>query len=227
MRAFASDFHLGTKDCNEIDLMSFFDLHKSVDEMFILGDFIDIWKLSTMADLPVFHSLFIEHILTRKYPIYYIIGNHDEWIDNLCGNYNNLTIDLCWTIRIAGKKFLLTHGHQYDPDIKHFGWLARLLTGIADKFRKDRHFSMAEYLKKKPKAKEDFIKRSVADLKNYDGIICGHTHIPEMQKIDGKYYINTGDFVHHSSFLTEEEGNFRLYAFENHKAKLLETMEIE
>jgi UDP-2,3-diacylglucosamine pyrophosphatase LpxH len=52
----------------------------------------------------------------------------------------------------------------------------------------------------------------MATKKRCDGVICGHIHQPEDRMIDGKRYLNSGDWVENmSAILIDEDGNIDIY----------------
>ena len=51
----------------------------------------------------------------------------------------------------------------------------------------------------------------MAEKKGCDGVICGHIHQPENRIINGKHYLNSGDWVENmSAILINEKGNISL-----------------
>jgi len=52
----------------------------------------------------------------------------------------------------------------------------------------------------------------MAGKKGCDGVICGHIHQPEDRIIDGKRYLNSGDWVENmSAILIDEIGQIKIY----------------
>lgn len=222
---FISDLHLGTKGCNDEDLLYFLKtVPRAGDRLYIVGDGIDLWKLATMADWPALHSQAVKELFDMAAggtEITYIIGNHDDWLVNLMANYGPFRI----VTEIERGGFAILHGHQFDDRIKYLGLFARLLTGLADLFRKDAQsrFSMAEYLKKRPDANDAFIKEAAGHAKKNKcrGIICGHTHKPGLCRVDGIIYANCGDFVENSTYIIKEAGELQLWGQDRENRQLV------
>ena len=52
----------------------------------------------------------------------------------------------------------------------------------------------------------------MATKKGCNGVMCGHIHQPEDRMIDGKRYINSGDWVENmSAILIGKDGDICLY----------------
>lgn len=220
---FISDIHLSTKGCNYKDASNFLSYFYT-PKLYIVGDFIDLWKLQTMKAWPKEHTSVLAEIIQQlqdQTEIKYIIGNHDEFFDNFVGQYENLTIVKEDVIEINGKKLLVIHGHQFDRAVKFFRWIGVLGSGIHDRFRKRKEstFSLSKYLERYPKKISKFEKAALKRVKKnkLDGIICGHTHKPNLIMRDGLVYANTGDFVRNSSFIAQDRNKLILMAYENEK----------
>ncbi len=59
---------------------------------------------------------------------------------------------------------------------------------------------------------------AIAIYNNYDFVICGHIHQPEIKTIETNLgsvtYLNSGDWVENLSSLEYNEGHWNLYEFE-------------
>ncbi len=49
--------------------------------------------------------------------------------------------------------------------------------------------------------------------KNFEGVILGHTHTPEEVHSEHGFYINSGDWINHFSYIEAENGDFKLKYF--------------
>lgn len=81
---FISDIHLGTKGTQANQLCHFLK-HNECDQLYLVGDIIDVWKLKRKVYWPQEHSNVIRRILTmakRGTKVHYILGNHDEALRN-------------------------------------------------------------------------------------------------------------------------------------------------
>lgn len=221
-----SDVHLGTKGCSADDLLTFLK-HTDSDQLFLVGDIIDMWQLSRKWYWPKTHNEIVQKILRKSRKgtkVVYIPGNHDETVrDFLPLMLGDIEIvrEYDFTTQ-CGKTLLVTHGDLYDIITTYHRWLARLgdwgyvtlielnryLNWLRRKFNRG-HWSLSSYVKRKVKGAASFIgnfEEALAEacrLRNYDGIIAGHIHHAEIRMIDDIIYMNDGDFVESKTALVE------------------------
>jgi UDP-2,3-diacylglucosamine pyrophosphatase LpxH len=77
---FISDVHLGSRGCKAEALCDFLK-HNSSDNLFLVGDIVDGWRLSKRWYWPQEHSNVIRKFLSaakKGTKVRYIAGNHDE-----------------------------------------------------------------------------------------------------------------------------------------------------
>ena len=216
-----SDVHLGTYGCSAKELLQYL---KSIRPKTVIlnGDIIDIWQFSKHY-WPKSHMKVIKHLLnwiSKGVKVYYITGNHDEMLRKFAGFKmgsfrveNKMVIDL-----EGGKKAWIFHGDIFDVTMQHSKWLAKLgaigcdmlilINGFAN-FISERIFrkgklSLSKKIKNSVKSAVSFInnfEKTSADIgimNNYDYVICGHIHQPEMKGISNAHgsiiYLNSGDW---------------------------------
>ena len=236
---FISDVHLGTKGCQADKLLEFFKYSRS-ENLYLVGDIIDVWAMQKTFYWPQSHNDVIQKILRKARhgtKVFYIIGNHDEvfrkFIPMHFGDINIVNRVIHETQ--LGKKYLVVHGDAWDGVMKYAKWLSKLgsiayglllrLNIVINFFRKLRgksYWSLAKFLKYKVKNAVKYIgeyERTVSDYakrKNYDGIICGHIHHAEDQNFDGINYLNCGDWVESCTALAEKyDGTFEIIYWDN------------
>ena len=231
---FISDVHLGSKGCQSKYLYNFLKSH-SCENLFLVGDIIDCWRLKSKLYWPQEHSNVIRNILSmakKGTKVTYITGNHDDFLRIYqpleLGNIE-LKEEHAYTTHL-GKEFLVIHGDQFDI-VTRFG---KSLSILGDKiytfllalnkvlnFFRSRlgfgYWSLAKYLKdatKKTMNKMSDYENSLSDeckRRGFDGIICGHIHKAEITNINGIEYHNCGDWVESITALVEtNEGEFKL-----------------
>ena len=236
---FISDVHLGTKGCQADKLLEFFKFSRS-ENLYLVGDIIDVWAMQKTFYWPQPHNDVIQKILRKARhgtKVFYIIGNHDEvfrkFIPMHFGDINIVNRVIHETQ--LGKKYLVVHGDAWDGVMKYAKWLSKLgsiayglllrLNIVINFFRKLRgksYWSLAKFLKYKVKNAVKYIgeyERTVSDYakrKKYDGIICGHIHHAEDQNFDGINYLNCGDWVESCTALAEKyDGTFEIIYWDN------------
>ena len=56
----------------------------------------------------------------------------------------------------------------------------------------------------------------------YKGLLCGHTHLPQIKQNSDYIYFNTGDWIEACTAITEDrEGSFELKSFSKTKSVLI------
>ncbi len=229
-----SDTHLGSKGCKAEFLIDFLKAHKP-ETLYLVGDIIDGWRMKKSIYWPQSHSNVIRRILTlakRDTEVIYVTGNHDEFLrkysNNQFGNIN--LVDKAVHTTKNGKKFLVTHGDQYDVIVRYHKWIAvlgdiaynvllvlnrwcnhvRLKLGYG-------YWSLSSYLKHRVKKAVNFIsdyEQALADeckRSGLDGVVCGHIHHAEIREIDDVLYHNCGDWVESCTAIIEDKlGNIEL-----------------
>ena len=223
---FISDVHLGTRGC-QAELLLDFIRHLECDALYLVGDIIDGWKLRSGWYWPQAHNDVVQKVLrmARKgVTVIYVPGNHDEVARDYCGVHFGGVVIARDAIHetIDGRRFLVTHGDEFDGVVQHAKWLAflgdwsyRTVLMLNTWFNLIRrrlgfgYWSLSAYLKVKVKNALQFIENfetAVADearRRGVDGVICGHIHKAEMRDIQGVTYINDGDWVESCTALVE------------------------
>lgn len=223
---FISDIHLGTRGC-QAELLLDFIRHVECDNLYLVGDIIDGWKLKSGWYWPQAHNDVVQKILrmARKgVKVIYVPGNHDEVVRDFIGvHFGGVVVARDAIHEMAdGRRFLVTHGDEFDGVVQHARWLAfvgdyayraLLLTNtLFNRVRRKLGFgywSLSAFLKAKVKNALQFVENyesAVAEearRRGVDGVICGHIHKAEMRDIDGITYINDGDWVESCTALAE------------------------
>lgn len=244
-----SDLHLGAKGCSAHELLSFLR-HTESDQLFLVGDIIDMWQMSKKPYWPKAHNEVIQKILRKSRKgtnVVYVPGNHDEKVrDFLPFALGDIEcVDEYEYTTVTGKRMLVTHGDLYDIITTYHKWLAKLGDwGYVTLIEVNRHlnwlrrklgfgyWSLSKYVKTKVKNAASFIgkfEESLAEackLRGFDGIIAGHIHHAEIRNVDGIIYMNDGDFVESRTALAElHDGTFKILEWREHQ--LLELGEMQ
>ena len=127
---FISDVHLGTKGCQANKLLEFFKNSRS-ENLYLVGDIIDIWEMQKKFYWPQEHNDVIQKILRKARhgtKVFYIMGNHDEMLRKFIPMHFG---DIHMVNRVihetnAGKKYVVVHGDAWDGVMKHAKWLSKL-----------------------------------------------------------------------------------------------------
>lgn len=216
-----SDLHLGTKDSKTEEFLNFIEKHPT-DLLILNGDIVDGWALERGAKWKKKYTKVINKLLklSNKTQIIWIRGNHDEFIGEFIGTqFGNVEIREDYVLKLKnGKKYYIFHGDVIDVFITKYKWLSKIgsigydfalwLNRVYNTYRKWRklpYISISQKIKGKVKAATNYINDfetsalSMATKKGCDGVICGHIHHPEDIMINGKRYLNSGDWVENMS----------------------------
>jgi UDP-2,3-diacylglucosamine pyrophosphatase LpxH len=233
-----SDVHLGTYGCHAEELLRYL---KSIRprKLILNGDIIDMWQFSKRY-WPKSHMQVVKHItglLTKNTKVIYLTGNHDEMLRKFSGfKLGSFRIDNKAVIRVGNKRAWIFHGDVFDVTMQHSKWLAKLgavgydtlilINTIVNwwltRFGHEK-ISLSKRVKDSVKSAVRFIhdfEKVAADLaieNNYDYVICGHIHKPEMSTIrtdKGEVvYLNSGDWVENLTALEYDGKNWSIYRY--------------
>jgi UDP-2,3-diacylglucosamine pyrophosphatase LpxH len=236
---FISDFHLGSKSC-QADALCEFLKNRTSENLFLVGDIIDGWRLKRKWYFPQSHANVIRRILTaskRGANVYYLIGNHDEAFRKFLSF--NIEVGSIKALNeysyraVNGKTYLVVHGDSFDKLMLDSKWLMHLgdiaydlmifinlqLNRIRNLFGMD-YWSLSNWLKQNTKKALNYIHKyedHLADFckeNEYDGIICGHIHVAAIKKMNDIEYMNCGDWVESATALVEHfDGTFEIMEF--------------
>ena len=219
-RVVISDLHIGSTHCREEDLLHFIQTVEC-DELILAGDVVDFIKI------PSFTSKTAELLknLSRFKKVIYIIGNHDHslasFIDRTLGN---IEFHHRYEFMDGNRKFRIEHGDQYDTSFWHQyteGFLIKLISVFQDWIERTWDVDLATWWANRKIKKRKLIRIwDIINLNNdVDVFIMGHSHTPEAviwvdEDQNIKTYINSGDWVAHTTYVTIEGGVCRLKKFE-------------
>ena len=223
---FISDLHLGNPNCQADKVLEVLRSYE-FDNLFIIGDFIDMTALKRRYYWHPDHSTIIQKILrlSRKgVKVTYLVGNHDFYVRSIIEEQNIHFGDILICNEyihetVSGESIYIVHGDCFDGFIRLHPFLYWLgdksyefsvfINKIYNKIRKMcnmEYWSLSAYLKTKVKNVIKFLaeykKMSEEKVKEMkcDSIMMGHTHTPQI--INGEYY-NTGDFCESCSYIIE------------------------
>tara|TARA_R110002072_G_scaffold2252_2_gene18564 strand:+ start:24507 stop:25292 length:786 start_codon:yes stop_codon:yes gene_type:complete len=242
---FISDVHLGTSDC-QADLLLEFLQHSQCENLYLVGDIFDLWKLKQSVFWPKVKNEIVDNVFDKAASgtrVIYIPGNHDELMRNYVGNtINGVEIhDEIEHTTADSKKLLVLHGDCFDELIRNMDWLEALgdnlysfimlLNRLYNRSRKYfgyPYWSLAAFIKLQFKEAVRYIEKYEATVtleakqRGLDGIVCGHIHHPNLIEGQQVTYFNTGDWVEHCSALVEEtSGEMRLLCWLEERATQL------
>lgn len=233
-----SDIHLGTYGCHSEELLKYLKTIKP-RHLILNGDIIDMWQFSKRY-WPASHMQVVKHImglLAKGTRVTYLTGNHDEMLRKFAGfKLGNFRIANKKVLQLNGKRAWVFHGDVFDVTMRYSTWLARLgaigydmlilintfVNFILKVFGRGK-ISLSRKVKDSVKQAVKFIndfERTAAEIavsNEYDFVVCGHIHHPEMKNIvtdNGQVvYLNSGDWVENLTALEYHGGEWRIYRY--------------
>jgi UDP-2,3-diacylglucosamine pyrophosphatase LpxH len=237
-----SDLHLGTKDSKAEEFIEFLEKHPTdllilngdIVDGWALNRGTKWKKQHTKVISKILQ-------LSNTTQIIWIRGNHDEFIQDFIGTHLGaieIREDYKLTVQrwvendvFRNENYYIFHGDVVDVFITKYKWLSKIgavgydfaltLNRWYNTYRKWRNLpyqSISQKIKSGVKAATNYINDfettalSMATKKGCNGVMCGHIHQPEDRMIDGKRYINSGDWVENmSAILIGKDGDICLY----------------
>lgn len=225
-----SDFHLGNpafmKRRNVVD---FFEFVLGQDaNLCINGDGVDFLQPSMeifASYLPVVARQLLSMVSAGK-RVYYIIGNHDLFLEHFLYNWGTLEIAPFLNISSGGRRIHIEHGHIYDTMFAAYpelyvkgGRIAGKILNIWPGFFKllYRIEDLMSLLSRKTKREEmsSYLTDAQKLLnRGFDVVIFGHTHRVENRDINGKIYMNPGAWEDDIRYIHILNGNVAMKKWE-------------
>ncbi|MEM1097799.1 MAG: UDP-2,3-diacylglucosamine diphosphatase [Planctomycetota bacterium] len=247
---FISDTHLGSRAA-QAAILSRFLKNVRCDKLYLVGDIVDVWRMSQKWYWPGEHNNVIRRILNHTKhgtEVVFIPGNHDEGARQFVGmNFGGVEVKPYDSHEAAdGRKRYLTHGDQFDLVVRHHRFLSMLggkayemlvmlnrpYNAVRRRLGMPRH-SMSKAIKLSVKRACTFIGdfevalEREAQQRGLDGVVCGHIHKPEVREAEQPgdiAYYNCGDWIEDCTAIVEEmDGTIRLIYAEEELEAILET----
>lgn len=224
---FLSDIHLGTRACQADRLLGFLKEYSS-ETLYLVGDILDFWSMKRRVCWTSAQNTVVQKILRRARHgerVIFVPGNHDEALRDYC---EILFGDILVTREALhdtadGRRFLVSHGDDFDQVTRHHRWVAVLgdvsynflvrLNGWLSWARRTLgvtgYWSLAGYAKSRVKGALQFIFDFESSIvrhaidRGLDGVICGHIHWAAIKEVDGLLYVNCGDWVDSCTAIVE------------------------
>lgn len=232
---FFSDAHLGAS-AQEVEkterLFRFLDhLKNNASAFYILGDLFDFW-FNYRYVMPRQHFRVINRLekLAKLMPIAFFAGNHDYWAGQFFESELNIKFYPDEAIVTHfNKKIYLHHGDGILKRDGGYRLMKKVLRNplsiflfrwihpdIAFRIAKGTSHTSRGYTTTKQQVidNQDYYEFAQQKLKEgIDAVIMGHRHCPEMKPFPKGFYLNTGDWVTHFSYVRLAKGVFSLETF--------------
>jgi hypothetical protein len=241
---FISDVHLGSKGSCAAQLLEVLKTYEPKN-LFIVGDFIDGWILKKRHYWCNEYNSVIRKIMQlsqRGTRVVYITGNHDDLLRKYTDlQLGNLQIVDKYFLELDKRKAWIFHGDVFDNTTKGsakllaklggkgYDWLIlinRMMNWCLEKLGKEK-VSFSKKIKDSVKKAVSWINNfetTAAELaieKKFDFVICGHIHKPQNRIITTEkgsvQYLNSGDWVENLTALEFNEGEWKIYHYEENE----------
>lgn len=225
---FLSDLHLGAFG-SRADLVAEFLRRNEAETYVLVGDILDLGRPSltrwSASDQAVIEMLCARQDAGAR--IIYVRGNHDASLDQAPASRRLRVEVVDETVHMAadGRRYLVIHGDGQDMRVLRWHLLTRL-GSQADQLLRAVDSLIGEYIYEGAPERRSVIEyllavvnrgfypgrpheRRMVELARaggYDGVICGHFHIPELRELRGLSYANCGDWIDSFTALGEDHG---------------------
>ena len=229
MHYFISDAHIRTDESYRAKLLIKFlkDIKPHMTDLFILGDLFEFWfEYNLVFPKDYFKTLAaLYNLIQEGIKVHYIMGNHEVMIGDFLKNFGFIVHPENITMDIDGHKVFIAHGNKIDKRLWIAFWekllTSRLNHALYRIIHPDIGVFLAQgisYLSRKQHNDPRLVSRlesyARAKLDEVDIVILAHSHIPVFQSYNnGKYYINTGDWIDHFSYATFDKGKASLHFY--------------
>ncbi len=236
--AVLSDIHLGTYGCRADEVLNYLRSIKP-KKLILNGDIVDGWQFKKKY-WPASHTKVLKevlHLAAKGCKVYYLPGNHDEVFRRFVGyKLGNIKVENKVVLDLDGKLAWFFHGDVFDVTMQHSRWLTRLGSEGYD-FLIWLNYHVNRWLDFMGKEKKSFSKQikngvkgavkyinqfedmcaDIAIQKNYDYVVCGHIHQPEIREIirnnKSVLYLNSGDWIENLTALEYDNKTWSIYTY--------------
>lgn len=231
---FISDLHIGAGSDREEQqkisyLFSFLDcINSANNELYIIGDLFDFWFEYKYVIPKKFFEIFclFRKLIENKISVNFIPGNHDYWIRDFFQDQVGFTVHpVEHEVEIQSKRIYLFHGDGLSKKDKGYQILKKIFRNPVNIFlyrwlhpdlgiplaRLTSHTSRKHTATRIVNDEADYLEFAMDKFSNgFDCVIVGHSHRPWFENMNGKFFINLGDWINHFSYGLLSKGNFSL-----------------
>ncbi|WP_165253014.1 UDP-2,3-diacylglucosamine diphosphatase [Paludisphaera soli] len=214
-----SDLHLGSEVCQAGLLEEFLEwASENAHELVINGDIFDDLNFNRLSKRH-FSCLKVirRHSDRDDFRLIWVRGNHDGPAE-VVGHIVGVEVLDEYHFENPWLRTLILHGDQFDRFVSNYGLLTELACRLFYYIQRWAPHHTARYIRRLSK---QFQRSSVvirdgavayAASKGFDQVVCGHTHLPSVERVDGVLYANSGTWTEAPPcpFISIQEGEVRL-----------------
>lgn len=239
-----SDVHVKIPFDQSDELLQKFINHsftQNADYIFFLGDIFDLMCGPHDAYLEKFRHFFqsLKDLVGREKRIYFVEGNHDVHLEKLFKKFINsdylvITQQPVW-LNIENKKYLFSHGDEYDFDNSSYHRYKKIIFSPPLKFVANylmpfellnflgqkasvisRNAGKKKFDSEKVKEKFRFGVDKICGEEQFEFVVGGHSHVQDfyVMKNQKSVYMNNGYLPSTKNFIAIENHNPRFISLE-------------
>lgn len=217
-RIIISDTHIGSKYYKAKELHEFLS-NIEYDELILAGDILDFIRVPTFTK----RAVKIAESIDFNKKIIYIVGNHDTPLSGLIGTeLFGIKFLERYEFQAGGRTFRIEHGDSYDEHYCIRNNIIMSIFSVIQNFVEEWfEVNLSDWFTTW-KIKRRKLRR-IWDILSWnndvDVFICGHSHTPEAiiwvdENQNIKTYVNSGDWVSHTTYVEITDGVVRLKKYE-------------
>jgi UDP-2,3-diacylglucosamine hydrolase len=222
----ASDVHLGAvPDATERAFVDFLE-HVGRDgaSLLLAGDLFDFWfEYGTVIPGKHFRVLAaLARLVDAGIPVTLAGGNHDAWGGSFLRDEVGVTFHTGpFRTTLGGRPALVAHGDGLGTGDLRYRVLKAILRGRVTigvfrllhpelglrmaraVSRTETRGEIDEHQRSRAAFLQEWSRRQLESDRSLGWVVCGHSHVPALVEVDaGRYYINTGDWINHFTYVT-------------------------
>ncbi len=233
-----SDIHLGAvAKANARAFLAFLEeVDRWGDELLINGDLFDFWfeyrEVIPRGQLDVLARL--RRLVEGGVPVLFMGGNHDAWGGSFLRDEVGIEVlEEPTRRRIAGRRAYIAHGDGLGPADRGYRVLRRAARspvgrGLFRWVHPDLGLPLARLASgtrrtqaggvRNESSRASLLARHAVEVlaahEDVDLVVFGHSHRPEVTELaPGRFYLNSGDWLHHNSFAVVTPDEIRLESY--------------
>jgi UDP-2,3-diacylglucosamine hydrolase len=222
---FFSDTHLDRSDVSKTAIVETF-LRKScidADTVFILGDLFEFYHGHGDYIYPWFRGIAdaLKDLTRRGVVVNLLEGNHEFGMGSFFESYTGVVCTERMNVDVEGRRVFVSHGDELAGGMVRTMLKSKLAARVMDLLGPRPTWAVAMgarvFLSKKKKGYNQRVRdrfrgyaRKILD-DGFDAVILAHSHMPDQVEYNSgekkAVYLNTGDFVKHTTYVLYESGS--------------------
>jgi UDP-2,3-diacylglucosamine hydrolase len=199
--------------------------------LYVVGDLFDFWFEYRHA-VPAHHHRILHQLaqlIRGGTRVVYLAGNHDFWLGDFFVREVGMQVSgEPLTVEHQGLKLFIAHGDGMATKDKGYRLLKKILRhpfnirlyrlihpDIGIPLARLASVSSRAYTDQRVLELVQEYEKAAAELlsRGYDAVVLGHSHYPVVRRLDGKTYLNIGDWITHFTYGSLHRGQLELHTW--------------